>query len=263
MVRNYPHLDDTQFPDLNSVDVFKYKNNFDYSRWQADTSIVLCNVKFNSDYKDVVKFDDDAARDNYFNNLRNHRVQLTTAFHVVRETEIKVPIPYDVAARYNYMFIDLPIATSTEQPIAYENSSGVRRWYYFIQDIEQIAPSTTMLYIKMDIWTTFINDVSIPYMMLERGHAPMTQTSIANYLANPIANNEYLLAPDFDFGTGNNVVATSDFIPVGSGEKYVLTGFKRVYPIGEGAGWAGGITSAALDGLRAAESYILGDEYEK
>ncbi|MBQ5746767.1 MAG: hypothetical protein IIV81_02395, partial [Clostridia bacterium] len=32
------------------------------------------------------------------------------------------------------------------------------------------------------------------------------------------------------------------------------TGFKRVYPIGEGAGWAGGITSAALDGLRAAES---------
>ena len=41
------------------------------------------------------------------------------------------------------------------------------------------------------------------------------------------------------------------------------TGFKRVYPIGEGAGWAGGITSAALDGLRAAESYILGEEYEK
>ena len=40
------------------------------------------------------------------------------------------------------------------------------------------------------------------------------------------------------------------------------SGHNRVYPIGEGAGWAGGITSAALDGLRAAESYILGEDYE-
>ncbi len=38
-------------------------------------------------------------------------------------------------------------------------------------------------------------------------------------------------------------------------------GFSHVYPCGEGAGWAGGITSAALDGLRVAESYILGDNY--
>ncbi len=40
-------------------------------------------------------------------------------------------------------------------------------------------------------------------------------------------------------------------------------GFKRIYPCGEGAGWAGGITSAALDGLRVAESYILGENYGK
>ncbi|MPN09448.1 hypothetical protein SDC9_156738 [bioreactor metagenome] len=37
--------------------------------------------------------------------------------------------------------------------------------------------------------------------------------------------------------------------------------FKGIYPCGEGAGYAGGITSAACDGLRAAEKYI--DEKSK
>jgi uncharacterized protein len=34
------------------------------------------------------------------------------------------------------------------------------------------------------------------------------------------------------------------------------TGVSGLYPIGEGAGYAGGIVSAALDGLRAAKSII-------
>jgi uncharacterized FAD-dependent dehydrogenase len=33
-------------------------------------------------------------------------------------------------------------------------------------------------------------------------------------------------------------------------------GIRGLYPIGEGAGYAGGIVSAALDGLRAAKSII-------
>ena len=31
-----------------------------------------------------------------------------------------------------------------------------------------------------------------------------------------------------------------------------------LYPCGEGAGWAGGIMSAAVDGLRCAEALIAG-----
>lgn len=55
---------------------------------------------------------------------------------------------------------------------------------------------------------------------------------------------------------------TSSPIRMPRDKRLRASGHKRVYPIGEGAGWAGGITSAALDGLRAAESYILGEEYE-
>ena len=32
---------------------------------------------------------------------------------------------------------------------------------------------------------------------------------------------------------------------------------RRIYPAGEGAGYAGGIMSAAMDGLKVAESLIL------
>lgn len=49
---------------------------------------------------------------------------------------------------------------------------------------------------------------------------------------------------------------TSSPVRIARGEDLVATGFKRIYPCGEGAGWAGGITSAAVDGLRCAESYI-------
>lgn len=55
---------------------------------------------------------------------------------------------------------------------------------------------------------------------------------------------------------------TSSPIRMPRDKRLRATGHSRVYPIGEGAGWAGGITSAALDGLRAAESYILGEDYE-
>jgi uncharacterized FAD-dependent dehydrogenase len=36
----------------------------------------------------------------------------------------------------------------------------------------------------------------------------------------------------------------------------VADGFGNLYPIGEGAGYAGGITSAAIDGARSAQRYL-------
>lgn len=58
-------------------------------------------------------------------------------------------------------------------------------------------------------------------------------------------------------------VETRTSSPVRIAREKTLTakGFDRIYPCGEGAGWAGGITSAALDGLRVAESYMLGEDY--
>jgi uncharacterized FAD-dependent dehydrogenase len=39
-------------------------------------------------------------------------------------------------------------------------------------------------------------------------------------------------------------------------KEYTALNIKGVYPAGEGAGYAGGITSAAVDGMRVAEAII-------
>ena len=49
---------------------------------------------------------------------------------------------------------------------------------------------------------------------------------------------------------------TSSPVRIPRDEKYRAIGFSNLFPCGEGAGYAGGITSAAVDGLRAAISYL-------
>ena len=63
------------------------------------------------------------------------------------------------------------------------------------------------------------------------------------------------------FSKGNTLVygvesRTSSPLRILRGEDYSTLG-KRIYPAGEGAGYAGGIMSAAMDGLKVAESLIL------
>lgn len=49
---------------------------------------------------------------------------------------------------------------------------------------------------------------------------------------------------------------TSSPVKIPRNGDYTALGFKNIYPCGEGAGYAGGITSAAVDGLRAALAYL-------
>lgn len=219
---NFSHLNDTRFPNIDTVDVYSFQNKFDYTRWNENTKVRLVNVIWNSDYNNVVLFDSNAARDSYFDNVEDtYNIDLTQAARIVPEGYVKLPIPYDVIARYNYLYIEMPIATSIDAPIDYETTDGKRRWYFFIDSIVYRAPNTTEVRLSLDVWTNFHNDININYMMLERGHAPVAKTSVSEYLENPIQNNNYLLAPDVDFAR-DSVVRDADYIPFGNGEKYVV-----------------------------------------
>lgn len=214
-------MSDTQFPQLSTVNVYQFQNNFDYTRWNEKTTIKLCNVIWNSDYVDVVKWDTNAKRDSWFDSLTDvWTTELKTAARVVPEGYVKLPIPYDIMARYNYLFIDMPIATSSDNPIDYESDEGIRRWYFFVNNIQYLAPNATQVYVVPDVWTNFQNDIDITYMLLERGHAPVAYSDTETYLANPIANNRYLLAPDVNFDNAG-ITRSSSFVPFGNGTKYV------------------------------------------
>lgn len=221
MANSFPHLNDTSFPDLQNVNTFKYQNNFNYSRWEPVNKIHLCKVLWNNDYADVVKFDSDTARDAYFDSIASADINLNTMFQVLPSVEIKIPIPYNVAATYNYVFFESKIMTSESDPINYENVNRVTRFYYFINSAQYSAPNTTLCEAQLDSWTTYINSVDIPYMVLNRGHAPMKAISVEEYLKDPIDNNELLLSPDVTFGD-TSVIAKSQFVPVNNGKKYIL-----------------------------------------
>lgn len=218
---NFPHLKDTAYPYIETVDPYAFAATFDYTRWNEDTKVKLVNVRWNSDYADVVKFENDAKRDAWFDAINeSYVVELAQAARIIPEKYVKLPIPYDVMARYNYLYIEMPIAPNSKKPLDYENSSGIRRWYFFIDSIEYGSPNSTRAYLTLDVWTNFANDVEINYMLLERGHAPVSASDTNTYLDNPISNNKYLLAPDVNFDNAS-ITRKNTYVPFGNGEKCV------------------------------------------
>lgn len=205
MAKNYPHIADTTYPNVDSVNVYKYQNNFDYSRWQADVSCKLCNVSWDSDYNNTVKFDDDTKRDAYFDKLAGQKVDLTIANHKLVNDSLKVPLPFDVCNYYNYVVLDYPTPTSETKPLMYELPPRRSKYFYFIKDYRSLAGNTTELFLQLDTWTTYINSIDIRYMMLERGHYPLAKTNVDTYLSNPIENNELLLEPDINKSEAENI----------------------------------------------------------
>lgn len=219
---NFTHLNDTRFPNVDNIDVYSYHNEFDYTRWVPNTKIKLCNVRWNSDYRDCVKFANDSERDKWFDSLAESdaNVQYLKTNIRINTNQVKIPMPFDIGCEYNYLVVDVPVATSESAMLNYERNDGIRRWHFFITDWIETAPSNCTLAIQLDYWTQYINSVGFNYMMLERGHAPMSKTDTDSYLANPMGNCEYLLADDVNFG-GETVCDGGKFIPFGNGEKYL------------------------------------------
>ena len=223
----FPHMGDTAYPNLGNVDVYAYRNEFDYTRWEPNTKLYLTNVLWNGDFEDCVKFASDAERDRWFDEHVTETVAKDPASSMILKTNativngtVKVPVPFDRAAQYNYLVVDVPIITSAGQPLNYETADGYRRWHFFINDLAYSAPSTTVLTLALDVWTQYINTVGFNYFLLERGHAPVHESDTGEYLANPMDNCEYLLAPDVNFG-GDTVSRGGEFIPFGNGGKYI------------------------------------------
>lgn len=228
----FGRLHDTRFPNLDNVDVYAYKNEFDYTRWVAGTKIKLCNVLWNADYSDVARFATNIERDKWFDELNDYyTIELDSDRAYVPEQAIKIPVPYDVAARFNYMVVTIPVLPGSNPPINYENQeTGIRRWYFFVNSIDYRAANSTACRLSLDVWTQYQNDVDIKYLMLERGHAPVAASDADKYLANPIENNDYILAPDVT-PSDAQIVRTSNYIPFGNGEKYVC--FASTCPLSE------------------------------
>lgn len=217
----FPHLDNTTtFPGADVHVYDQYVNTYDYNMWTPKTKIKLCHVKWRNDGHDAVKFRDDTARDAWFDELDGETVHLDTSMYIARaDTDgIKIPVPYMTAQRYNYIVVDF---TSDILQSSLQRSDCQTRYHYYISGVVAEAPNTTTVVLQRDMWTDYINTTTINGLLLERGHAPLVETTPEKLLENPRENSADLLAPDVDYGGSANRITDIKATGLTGGDKYI------------------------------------------
>lgn len=217
----FPHLDNaTTFPGADVHVYDQYVNTYDYNMWTPKTKIKLCHVKWRNDGHDAVKFRDDTARDAWFDELDGETVHLDTSMYIARaDTDgIKIPVPYMTAQRYNYIVVDF---TSDILQSPLQRSDCQTRYHYYISGVAAEAPNTTTVVLQRDMWTDYINTTTINGLLLERGHAPLVETTPEKLLENPRENSADLLAPDVNYGGSANRITDIKATGLTGGDKYI------------------------------------------
>ena len=218
---DFPHLQNaTAFPDTDTRVYGQYRNVFDYNVWTPNTVIKLCRVNWYDDYHDVVKFTDDTARDTWFDKLDGETVKLTTNMYIARADAdgIKLPVPYMAAQQYNYIVVDFSHDIINTP---YQKTDVQTRYHFFITSVRAEAPNTTTCTLMRDVWTDYINTVTINGLLLSRGHAPLMETTPQALLKNPRANCRDFTLPDVDYGNAAVNVRKSTPYNLQNGTRYI------------------------------------------
>ena len=231
----FPRMNNGSFPNIDNVNVNQWVNDFDYSRYDyTQMKITLCAVPWDmgeahvgnrtiSGIGNVVYFGSAEKRDEWFANIPDDEcLRFETKYKELhRDKFIDVPVPFDIAAKYNYIAVEYELFANDASPVEYENNSGVRKWFWFVREVEFLAPNTTRLHLLDDAFQTWIYDVDISGMVLERGHAPMFEVTADEYLNNPIENAAGLLTPDVNYGSDIIARNSHEFI-INDGNMYAL-----------------------------------------
>lgn len=190
---------------------YQFGLNFNYAVWTADTVITMCNVPWNNDYRDIVKFDDRKALNNYINAMEFSNTQIKNMSYAKVNQPIRIDIPFNKAYKYNYLRASNPI-----QPVP--GGDTQRDFYYFITDIRYVAPNTTEIVVQLDVWQTFGYDVTFGNSYIERGHI-----GIANSRQMDNHGRDYLTVPEgLDTGSEYQVIATRSEFIMGNGVYDIL-----------------------------------------
>ena len=209
----------SDFPKISNVDTYKYDNDFDYSRFNSiQMELQICTVPWDmgeahignrtiSGIGNVVYFGSKAKRDEWFDAIPDSECyRFETKFKELhREHIIDVPIPYDMCAKHNYLVVRYSMFANEHSPVMYEDETGLREWFWFIREVEFIAPNNTRLHLLDDAFQTWIYDIDVTGMILERGHAPMFKMRADRFLQKPYDRNDFLLTEDVNFGEPEQV----------------------------------------------------------
>jgi hypothetical protein len=229
MTNKFPHLQNaTGFPGDNERVYSQYPNSFDYTRWTSKTTLKPCTVRWTADDANRVKWDTDIERDAWFDRLTADTFELDSGLNVIPGESVRLPIPYQAMQYANYLVVSIPDMPGDGEQLDY-STSHVSRLYYFVVDTRQINATVTECVLELDYWTTYINSVDIPRIMVEQGHVAQAYETVETYLDDPIHNNRGLTAPEPDAPAAPVMTASNRFIPLATGEMWLLLAVKCTY----------------------------------
>ncbi|AYQ99927.1 tail protein [Arthrobacter phage Mendel] len=171
---------------------------FNYAVWSAGTTVTLANVNWDSTYRDVW-MGSPAELDDYILNGSGPVITTTGMTYAAMGRPIHLDIPFERANTFNYLR-----AYNPAQPVdpSVGGADTGRAYYYFIQQVEYVAPNTTRLIIQLDAWQTFIYGAVFGNCYIERGHV-----GIANVKRNNNYGRDYLTQPEgLDIGGEYHIV---------------------------------------------------------
>lgn len=154
------------FPGL-PENIYEYENRFNYSVWTPNTTILMCNVPWDSSYRDVVRFDSDKERDAYFASRSSdgYAFTLNGLVYLRYGEPVRVNAPFDMVTRCNYMVVKNPL-----QPVPPTEGRQPDVFYYFITDAKYLAPNTTQVNVQLDVWMTYYNRIEFNMCYVNKGH---------------------------------------------------------------------------------------------
>lgn len=163
----------TDFPGL-PEDIYRYENTFNYAVWTPNTTVTLCNVPWDSSYRDVVRFDAEDERAAYFaaRFSDGYAFQINGLVYLRYGEPVRVNAPFDMVTRCNYLVVSNPL-----QPVPPDGRKP-EKYYYFINDAAYIAPNTTQLNIQLDVWQTYYDRVHFDMCYVNKGHIGIANENV-------------------------------------------------------------------------------------
>lgn len=136
---------------------------FNYATWTPNTEVTMTNVPWNSDYRDIVQFDNQAALNAYIDLTPYANIRMSGMTYHRPGRPIKIEVPLGRALKYNYLRAVNPAqpVPGNDQPMTY---------YYFITEVEHVAPNTTAVYLQLDVIQTYLYSTRFGQCFIESGH---------------------------------------------------------------------------------------------
>ena len=146
-----------------------FGHEFNYAAWTANNRFTLCNVPWNSDYRDVAAFRTTAEFDSFIDSSPvTTRVEITGT-RAKLNMPIRVGMTLAKAMKYNYLRVQ-----NSLQPVA--TGDEPQTFYYFIVGMREVAPETTEILLQLDVWASFSPAITGCRGFVDRGHIGMANS---------------------------------------------------------------------------------------